>query len=85
MGERAGAALSDCPVSARANTGAFVKKKFTPGWKVSAEAIVLLDTGATLRSDIGKGKRGSLIALASNTQLSGVPVNILKLEKGHFA
>jgi integrase len=37
-----------------------VKKKFTRGWKVSVEAIVPLDTGATLRSDIGKGRRANL-------------------------
>src|SRR5216684_7590127 len=60
MGERASAASSACPVSAWANTGAFVKKKFTLGWKVNAEAIVPLDTGATLRSDIGKGRRANL-------------------------
>jgi hypothetical protein len=37
-----------------------VKKKFTLGWRVNAEAIVPLDTGATLRSDIGKGRRANL-------------------------
>jgi hypothetical protein len=31
-----------------------------PGWRVNAEAIVPLDTGATLRGDIGKGRRANL-------------------------
>ena len=32
-----------------------------------------------------KGECGSLIAFTSDAHLSSVPVNILQLEKGHFA
>src|ERR1700731_314061 len=42
--------------------------------------------GGDCRADLRwKGKRGSLIAFTSDAYLSGVPVNILQLEKGHFA
>jgi hypothetical protein len=59
MGGRANVRLSACPVFAWANTGAFVKKRFTPGWRVNAENIVQLDTRATLRIDARKCGRAN--------------------------
>src|SRR6266852_4359341 len=57
---RASVRQNACPGFAWANTGTFSKRKFTLGLKVSVEAIVPLDTGATLSSDIGKGRRANL-------------------------
>ena len=37
-----------------------------------------------LPTSVGKGKCGSLAAFASDAHLSGVPVDIVELEKGHF-
>src|SRR5579863_10242367 len=60
MDERAGGPQSGCPASVWVSTGAFEKGKFTPGLRVSVETIVPLDTGGTLKTDIGKGGRANL-------------------------
>jgi integrase len=60
MDERADGPQSGCPASVWVSTGAFEKEKFTPGLRVSVETIVPLDTGGTLKTDIGKGGRANL-------------------------
>jgi integrase len=51
---------SDSLVFGLASIGAFEKKKFTVGSRISAEAIVFVDDRATLEIDIGKGRRANL-------------------------
>jgi integrase len=60
MDERADGPQRGCPASVWVSTGAFEKEKFTPGLRVSVETIVPLDTGGTLKTDIGKGGRANL-------------------------
>ena len=60
MEERASGRSNGYPVSGWGNIGAFEKKKFICGLRVSAEDIVLLDTSATLVNDIGKGGRANV-------------------------
>lgn len=52
--------LSGCQVFVWESIGGFVRTTFTLGLRVSVEAIVLLDTSATLGGDIGKGGRANL-------------------------
>lgn len=74
---------SNGTLAQKAADGSFAAQKHAT---VSAARAAIAQVGGERCADIRrKGKSGSLIALASNTQLSGVPVDIVKLEKSYFA
>src|SRR6266576_3599677 len=64
-------------------SGSFAAQKHATTGVVRASAA---QVGRDCRADIRrKRKSGSLIAFASDAHLSYVPVNVIELEKSHFA
>jgi len=73
---------SNCTRAQKSADGSFTAQKHTAtsaAW--ASVAQVLRDRFADIRR---KGKCGSLTAFPSDAHLSGIPVDIVKLEKGHF-
>ena len=74
---------SNSTLAQETTDGSFVAQKNATTRAARAPAA---QVGRDCRADIArKGKGGSLIAFTPDAHLSGVPVNILKLEKGHLS
>ena len=74
---------SNATLTQKTADGSFAAKKHattSAGW--ASVTQVRCDRCADIR---GKRKGGSLITFASDAYLPGLPINIFKLEKSHFA
>ena len=74
---------SDTTLAQKTADGSFAAEKHAT---TGATRASVTQVRSNRRADIcWQGKGGSMTAFAADAHLSDVPVNILKLEKGHFA
>src|SRR5215469_10055791 len=74
---------SNSTLAQKAPGGSFAAQKHATA--SAARASIAQVSGDRCANVLRKGKAGSLIALASDTKLSRIPVNILKLQKSYLA